>query len=64
MIITGLECSYSKMIIDLVEKELKEPQPKPKTKDEWDSYFGFAFKRDFKQFTQDVITIIANKIKE
>lgn len=51
-------------IIELVEKDLKEPLSKPKTKDEWDSYFAYAFKRDFKNFTQDVITNIAQKLKE
>lgn len=52
------------MIIELVEKDLKEPLSKPKTKDEWDSYFAYAFKKDFKNFTQDVITNIAQKLKE
>ena len=62
--IAEVECNYSKMIIELVEKDLKEPLSKPKTKDEWDSYFVYAFKRDFKNFTQDVITNIAQKLKE
>ena len=62
--IAEVECNYSKMIIELVEKDLKEPLSKPKTKDGWDSYFAYAFKRDFKNFTQDVITNIAQKLKE
>lgn len=62
--IAEVECNYSKMIIKLVERDLKEPSLKPKTKDERDSYFGYAFKRNFKKFAQNVITKIAEKLKE